>query len=68
MAAAIRTRFPAACFDIGAGYDFQNVGFGAYNVLDITKAHEQLGYIPEFDLPFTQSTGQSRPAVVAVPA
>ncbi len=51
MAAAIRARFPSARFDIGAGYDFMNVGFCAYNVLDISKAREQLGYVPEFDLP-----------------
>ena len=28
-----------------------NVGFCAYNVLDISKAREQLGYAPEYDLP-----------------
>jgi nucleoside-diphosphate-sugar epimerase len=27
-----------------------NVGFGAYNVLDISKARAHLGYEPEFDL------------------
>lgn len=50
MAAAIRTRYPSAQIDIGAGYDFMRVGFGAYNVLDITKAREHLGYAPQFDL------------------
>ena len=51
MAQAIRSRYPAARIDIGAGFDFMNVGFCAYNVLDISKAREQLGYVPEFDLP-----------------
>lgn len=50
MAAAIQGRFPSASIAIGPGYDFMNVGFGAYNVLDIAKAGRELGYQPRFDL------------------
>ena len=50
MAAAIRTRFPLAEISIGPGYDFMNVGFCAYNVLDISKTREQLGYSPAYNL------------------
>jgi UDP-glucose 4-epimerase len=50
MAAAIRTRFPSAAIAIGPGYDFMNVGFPAYNVLDISKARSQLGYAPAYNL------------------
>ena len=50
MADAIHTRFPAAPITIGPGFDFMNVGFGAYNVLDISKTREQLGYAPQYNL------------------
>ena len=50
MAAAIKTRYADAVIDIGPGFDFMNVGFGAYNVLDISKAREQLGYEPAYEL------------------
>jgi UDP-glucose 4-epimerase len=51
MAAAIRQRCPGADITVGPGYDFMNVGFGAYQVLDISKAERELGYRPAFDLP-----------------
>jgi UDP-glucose 4-epimerase len=51
MAAAIRQRVPGADITVGPGYDFMNVGFGAYQVLDISKAERELGYRPAFDLP-----------------
>ena len=51
MAAAIQGRFPAAEIEIGPGYDFMNVGFAAYSVLDISKTRRELGYEPQFDLP-----------------
>ena len=50
MASAIRARYPAADITIGPGYDFMNVGFCAYNVLDISKTRDQLGYAPAYDL------------------
>lgn len=50
MAAAIKTRYADAVIDIGPGFDFMDVGFGAYNVLDISKAREQLGYEPAYEL------------------
>ncbi len=50
MAAAIKTRYADAVIDIGPGFDFMNVGFGAYNVLDISKAREHLGYEPAYEL------------------
>jgi UDP-glucose 4-epimerase len=51
MAAAIQDRFPAAKIEIGPGYDFMNVGFPAYSVLDISKTRRELGFEPRFDLP-----------------
>lgn len=50
MAAAIQTRFPSASISIGPGYDFMDVGFPAYNVLDISKARRKLGYSPAYKL------------------
>ncbi len=50
MAQAIRKKFPGARYDIGPGYDFMKLGYGAYNVLDISKAGKQLGYAPQYDL------------------
>ncbi len=50
MATAIQRRFPGAICNVGPGYDFMKVGFGAYNVLDISKAGAQLGYAPQYDL------------------
>lgn len=51
MADAVRGCIPSADITIGPGYDFMNVGFGAYNVLDITKIRERWGYLPQYDLP-----------------
>lgn len=51
MASAIQGRYPAARIEIGPGYDFMNVGFAAYSVLDILKTQRELGYAPQFDLP-----------------
>ncbi len=50
MVNAIHKRFPGASYAIGPGYDFMKVGFGAYNVLDISKARAQLDYAPQYDL------------------
>ncbi len=50
MVNAIHKRFPGARYEIGPGYDFMKVGFGAYNVLDISKARAQLDYAPQYDL------------------
>jgi len=50
MASAIKNCYPDAVINIGPGFDFMNVGFGAYNVLDISKAREQLGFQPAYTL------------------
>lgn len=50
MAAAIQGHYPGARIEIGPGYDFMNVGFAAYSVLDISKTRRELGYEPRFDL------------------
>lgn len=50
MASAIKNLYSDAVINIGPGFDFMNVGFGAYNVLDISKAREQLGYRPAYVL------------------
>ena len=48
-AAAITAVIPGAEFTIGPGLDYLNVG-PAYCAMDITRATEELGYLPEFDL------------------
>lgn len=50
MCDAICRRYPGASFAIGPGFDFMKVGYGAYNVMDISKAGAHLGYVPQYDL------------------
>lgn len=50
MAQVVKEFFPNADIQIGPGLDYMGIGISGYSVLDITRAREQLGYQPQFDL------------------
>ncbi len=50
FAAELKRHFPDARFDIGPGLDFRDGYKQSYCKFDITKANEQLGYAPRYDL------------------
>uniref|UniRef100_UPI0013004277 NAD-dependent epimerase/dehydratase family protein n=1 Tax=Nocardia aurea TaxID=2144174 RepID=UPI0013004277 len=49
FATAVRTRFPQAAIDIGPGFEFLGIG-PVHCVMDISRAEQDLGYAPEYDL------------------
>jgi len=49
LANSIKKVFPQAVFDIGPGLNYMNMP-GTYCVMDFSKAREELGFSPEFDL------------------
>lgn len=50
IAAAVQRRLPQAVVEIGPGLDFLGVGYPAYSVYDITRAKDELGYRPRYDI------------------
>ena len=50
FADAIKRVYPKAEIDIGPGLDFFKIGHNVYSVFDITRAKEELGYGPQYDL------------------
>jgi UDP-glucose 4-epimerase len=46
----IKKHIPAAQMDIGGGLNFYGFAYPATGVYDISRAREELGYKPEFDL------------------
>ena len=50
FAAVLKKHFPTARIDIGPGLDFREGYKQSYCIFDITKAREQLGYEPQYDL------------------
>ncbi len=50
FADVLKLIFPEAKIDIGPGLDFRDGYKQSYCVFDITKAREQLGYSPQYDL------------------
>ena len=50
FADVLKRLFPEAKIDIGPGLDFRDGYKQSYCVFDITKAREQLGYEPQYDL------------------
>lgn len=50
LAAAVKRHLPKADIEIGPGLDFLGVGYPAYSVYDITRATEELGYRPRYDI------------------
>ena len=50
FADVLKGLFPEAKIDIGPGLDFRDGYKQSYCVFDITKAREQLGYSPQYDL------------------
>ncbi len=50
FAAATKKVFPKAEISIGPGLDFFNIGHNVYNVFDISRAGNEIGYRPQYDL------------------
>jgi UDP-glucose 4-epimerase len=49
FAKAIRRMYPNAEIEIGPGLDYLKLGRNAYNIYDISRAKNELGFSPEFD-------------------
>ncbi|SRR5579875_305280 len=50
LAAVLKEIYPRAEFDIGPGLDYFGLGHNVYSLHDITRAREELGYEPQYDL------------------
>jgi UDP-glucose 4-epimerase len=50
FAGAVRTVLPGADVDVGPGLDYFGVGINYYCIFDTTRAREQLGFKPQYDL------------------
>jgi UDP-glucose 4-epimerase len=50
FAAAVRRIYPQAEIEIGPGLDFLMKNFNTYSVFDISRAKEDLGFEPRYDL------------------
>lgn len=50
FAAAVRKIYPQADIQIGPGLDFLMKNYNTYSVFDITKAREDLGFAPVYDV------------------
>jgi UDP-glucose 4-epimerase len=50
MARALKRRLPQADIEIGPGLDFLGLGYPAYAVYDISRARDELGYRPHYDI------------------
>ncbi len=50
FAEVVKKVVPNADIEIGPGLDFYQMGVNYYAVFDITRAREDLGYAPQFDL------------------
>ena len=50
FARAVRRHLPRADIEIGAGLDFFGSPTAAYSVYDITRARQELGYQPQYDV------------------
>jgi len=50
MAAAVRRHIPGAQIEIGPGLNFLQTPYAAAGVYDISRAREELGYRPQFDI------------------
>lgn len=48
--AAVKKIYPDAVIEVGPGLDFFNIGFNVYSVYDISRAKNELGYSPQYDL------------------
>ncbi|MFB3887465.1 MAG: NAD-dependent epimerase/dehydratase family protein [Thermodesulfobacteriota bacterium] len=50
FAQAVRKVYPKADIEIGPGLDYLRMGFNFYSVYDISRAREELGFSPQYDL------------------
>ena len=50
LANAIKRIYPNADIQIGPGIDFFDIGFNVYSVYDISRAKEELGFSPQYNL------------------
>ena len=50
VAAILRKHLPNAVIDIGPGLNFLGLPYPMHGVYDISRAQQELGYRPEFDL------------------
>jgi UDP-glucose 4-epimerase len=50
LANAVRKIYPDADIQIGPGLDFFNIGNNVYSVYDVTRAKEELGFVPQYTL------------------
>lgn len=50
LANAIKKIYPNADIQIGPGIDFFDIGFNVYSVYDISRAKEELGFSPQYNL------------------
>ena len=50
FAHAVKKVYPKAEIEIGPGLDYLNMGFNFYSVYDISRAKEELGFSPQYDL------------------
>jgi UDP-glucose 4-epimerase len=50
VAAILRRRLPNAVIDVGPGLNFLGAAYPMYGIYDISRAKNELGYKPEYDL------------------
>ncbi len=50
IAAAVRKRIPNAVIEIGPGDNFLGMPYQPHGVYDITRARNELGFEPKFDI------------------
>jgi len=50
FAHAVKEVYPKADIEIGPGLDYLNMGFNFYSVYDVSRAKEELGFSPRYDL------------------
>lgn len=50
IADAVRKHIPGADIEIGPGYSFLNPDVPMHSVYDVTRAREELGFAPEYDI------------------
>lgn len=50
FAGAVKKVYPKADIEIGPGLDFFRIGFNVYSVYDISRAKEELGFSPQYNL------------------
>jgi nucleoside-diphosphate-sugar epimerase len=50
FASAVKNTYPKADIEIGPGLDFLMEGYNTYSVFDISRAKQELGFYPHYDV------------------